>query len=100
MLGLKLKIGDYEIPARCLTSVTLYPESSAVSFAGVFVGEQGLQAGTGLRRLAEMRAIPFEVVDRNGVSTAGLCDIKNLKLDGDGTLMIRFSGRLVRPFQD
>jgi len=100
MARLKLKIGDYEVPERCLRSVVLYPGSSSVTFAGVFVGEQGLQARTGLRRLAEMRAMPFEVVDRNGVSSTGLCDVKNLKFDGDGTPVIKFSGRLVRPFQD
>ena len=97
---MKLKIGDYEVPERCLRDVVMYPESSAVAFAGVFVGKQGLQAGTGLRRLAAMRALTFEAVDRNGVSTTGLCDIKDLKLDGDRPPIIKFSGRLVRPFQD
>jgi len=50
--------------------------------------------------LAETRAIPFEVVDRKGVSYTGLCDIKNLKLVGVGTPLVKFSGMLVRPFRD
>ena len=97
---MKLKIGDYEIPDHCLTSVTLYPELSSVAFAGVLVGEQRLQARTYLRRLAEMRAIPFEAIDRDGVSSTGICDLKNLTLVGEDTPRIKFSGRLVRPFQD
>jgi hypothetical protein len=97
---LKLKIGEYDIPERCLRSVILYPELSTVEFAGVFVGEKDLQLIAGLRRLAEMRAIAFEAVDRNGVRTEGLCDIKNLRFDEDSTTTIKFSGRLVRPFQD
>ena len=97
---MKLKIGDCEIPERCLRSVTLYPESLSVSFAGVFIGEEELRVRTGLRRLAETRAIPFDAVDRNGVNSSGLCNIRNLKFDGDGTPIIKFSGRLVRPFQD
>lgn len=97
---MKLKIGEYEIPERCLTSVTLYYESSSVSFAGVLVGDQGLEAGRGLRRLAQMSAIPFEAVDRNGVLSSGICTIKDFKLDGESASRVRFSGRLVRPFQN
>lgn len=99
-LGLKLKIGDYDIPERYLRSVVLYPESSSVAFAGVLVGEQRLETRTSLRRLAETKAIPFEAVDKNGVSATGLCEIKDLKLDAHSAPIIRFSGRLVRPFQD
>jgi len=95
---LKLKIGDYEIPEHCLRYIVLYPESSSVVFAGVLVGDQRLQEKVKLRRLAETRAIPYEAVDRNGVPATGICDIKNLKFDGNTTQMIKFSGRLVRPF--
>ena len=79
--------------------VVLYYESSSVSFAGVLVGEQALKAGAELRRLAQMRAIPFEAADRNGIGSTGICDIKDLRLTGDGTSVVRFSGQLVRPFQ-
>jgi len=97
---LKLKIGDYEVSESCLRYVVLYTGSSSVAFAGTLGGEEGLQMRTGLRRLSQMRAIPFEVVDRNGVNTTGLCGIKDLKLGADSTPAIKFSGRLVRPFQD
>jgi hypothetical protein len=97
---LKLKIGDYEVPEHCLRSVVLYSGSSFATFAGVFVGEQELEVKTGLRRLAEMRAMPFEVVDRNGVTATGVCDIKNLKFEGESTPVVKFSGRLTPPFQD
>ena len=96
---MKLKVGDCEIPERCLRFVVLYPELSSVSFAGVFIGEKERETEAGLRRLAEMRAIPFEAEDRNGVSSAGICDVKDLKLAGGGT-SVKFSGRLVRPFQN
>jgi len=96
---LKLKIGDNEIPERCLKSIKLYPELSSVSFEGVFVGEHETKAAVGLRHLAEMRAIPYEVVDNNGTASTGVCDIKDLKLTG-GSVVVRFSGRLVRPFQE
>jgi hypothetical protein len=97
---LKLKIGDYEVPERSLKFVVLYSDSSSVSFAGVFVGEEGRAAGAELRRSAQIRAIPFEAVDRNGVGSTGICDVKDLKLVGTGPSIIKFSGRLVRPFQN
>ena len=96
---MRLKIGDYEIPERCLKFVFLYPNSSCVSFAGVFVGEDGRIAGKELRRSAQVRAVPFEAVDRNGVGSAGLCDVKDLKLASRSSI-IKFSGRLVRPFEN
>jgi hypothetical protein len=99
-LGLKLKIGDHEIPERSLKFVTLYPATSSVAFAGFFIGEQGHKRGAEFRRPAEMRAIPFEVVDRNDVGSTGICDIKDLKLDVGVSPVIKFSGRLVRPFGD
>jgi hypothetical protein len=97
---LKLKIGDYEIPERCLRFVILYPELSSVSFAGIFVGQKERDSGAALRRLSELRAIPFEAVDKNGIGSTGICDVKDLKLVGRGTSIVKFSGRLVRPFQD
>ena len=96
---MKLQIGGVEIPERCLKFVVLYYESASVSFAGVLVGEKEREMGAELRKLAELKAIPFEVEDRNGVSNTGICDIKDLRLARDGTSM-RFSGRLVRPFQN
>jgi hypothetical protein len=96
---LRLKIGEYEIPERCLKSVEVYPELSTVSFTGVFVGERETKTGAGLRHLAQMRAIPYEAIDNNGVPSEGVCDIKDFKLV-DGSLTVKFSGRLVRPFQE
>ena len=99
MEKLKLKIGDFDIAERCLKSVALYPELSAVEFTGVFVGMHETKAGEALRYLSEMRAIPYAAEDVHGVTCAGVCDMKDLKLAG-GSMTIRFSGRLVRPFQD
>ncbi len=97
---MKLKIGDCEIPEHCLRYVILYPESSSVAFAGVLVGEERLQMKAELRRLAQMKATPYEAVDRHGVGSSGLCDIKNLKFGSDSTPVITFSGQLIRPFRD
>ena len=96
--ALRLKIGQYEIPKDCLKAVITYPDSCSASFVGVFRGLEGQKAAAGLRILAEQRAVPFEVVDSYGVECAGLCDVRDLKLVAINTAMIKFSGRLVRPF--
>ena len=97
---MKLKVGDCEIPDQCLRSIILYNDTASVAFTGILAGDQMLQTRKGLRRLAEIRALPFEAVDRNGVSSTGICDIKHLTFSGEGTSRIKFSGWLVRPFQD
>jgi hypothetical protein len=95
---LQLKIGDYEIPERCLRYVVLY-RAAPVSFGGVLVGDEALQVKEKLRRLALMKAISYEAVDSNGVYATGWCDIKNLKFDENTTPTTKFFGELVRPFE-
>jgi len=97
---LKLKIADYEVPERCLRFVILYPESASVSFGGALVGEKDRETGSELRKLAKLRAVPFEAVDRNGLGSTGICNLKDLKIIGHSTPIRKFSGRLVRPPHD
>jgi hypothetical protein len=95
---LRLKIGDYEIPERCLRYVVLY-RAAPVSFGGVIVGNEGLQIKEKLRGLALSKAISYEAVDRNGVYATGFCDLKNLKFDESTMATTKFFGELVRPFE-
>ena len=96
---MKLKIADYEVPERCLRLVILYPESASVSFGGALVGEKDRETGSELRKLAKLRAIPFEAVDSKGLGSTGICDMKDLQIIGHGAPLMKFSGRLVRPPQ-
>ena len=95
---MQLKIGDYEIPERCLRYVVLY-RAALVSFGGVLVGDEGLQTRDKLHRLALMKAISYEAVDSSGVYSTGWCDIKNLKFDSNTKPTTKFFGELVRPFE-
>lgn len=95
---MKLKIGDYEIPERCLRYVVLY-RTAPVSFGGVLVGDEGLRTKEKLRRLTLMKAISYEAVDRNGVYATGVCDVKNLKFGENTAPTTKFFGELVRPFE-
>jgi len=97
---LKLKIRDCEIPEQILTYVVLSTGTFAVSFGGVARRDEVTEMLKKLKLLAEERAVPYEAVDKNGVESTGICNIKNLKFgetpaDPD---LIRFSGRLVHPF--
>jgi len=95
---LKLNIGDYEIPERCLRYVVLY-RAALVSFGGVLVGDEGLQIREKLHSLALMKAISFEAVDSNGVYATGWSDIKKLKFDPSTKPTTKFFGELVRPLE-
>jgi hypothetical protein len=95
---LRLKVGDYEIPERCLRYVVLY-RAAPVSFGGVLVGKEGSQVKEKLRRLTQMKAVSFEAVDSNGVYATGVCDLRNLKFDENTTPATIFSGELVYPFE-
>jgi hypothetical protein len=97
---LRLKIRDCEIPEQFLTYVVLSTGTFAVSFGGVARRDEVTEMLKKLKLLAEERAVPYEAVDKNGVESTGICNIKNLKFgetpaDSD---LIRFSGRLVHPF--
>jgi hypothetical protein len=95
---LQLKIGDCEIPERCLRYVVLY-RAALVSFGGVLVGDEGLQTKEKLHRLVLMKAISYEALDSNGVYATGWCDVKNLKFDDTTKPTTKFSGELVHPFE-
>ena len=74
--------------------------SFAVSFGGVARRDEVEQMLKRLKLLAEQSAIPYEAVDKNGVESIGICNIRNLKFGetpGNPGLT-RFSGRLVHPF--
>ena len=97
---MKLRIGNYEVPEKCLRYVILYGESGTISFGGIIVGEQNSETKSTLIRLAEEKAMEFEAIDRNGVGTEGFCNIKHLKFDGRNPSIVKFSGQLLRPFHD
>jgi hypothetical protein len=94
---LRLKVGDYEVPEHNLTYVVLSIGSIPVSFGGTAREEEGKGIERTLRRLAEDKAIPYEVIDMRGIRLTGLCNIINLKFDTSAEkapALIRFSGQL------
>jgi hypothetical protein len=97
---LRLKIGDCEIPEPFLLFVEVSIGPFPVAFGGIARGEEGIAIRKRLRLLAEERAVTYEAVDKNGISSTGICDIKGLKFEETPTrpAMIKFSGRLVHPF--
>jgi hypothetical protein len=97
---LKLKIRDCEIPEQFLAYVVLSTGYFAVSFGGVARGEEATELVKRLKLIAQESAIPYEAVDKNGVESTGICNLKNLKFAETPAKpnMIRFSGRLVHPF--
>ncbi|HMK84310.1 MAG TPA: hypothetical protein VK503_11375 [Candidatus Bathyarchaeia archaeon] len=95
---MKLRIGNYEVPEKCLRYVILYGESGTISFGGIIVEEQNSPTKSNLIRLAEEKAVGFEAIDRNGLGTEGFCNVKHLKFDERNPSIVKFSGQLFRPF--
>ena len=97
---MRLKIGDCEIPEHFLLYVQVSIGPFPVAFGGVARGEEAERIRKKLRLLAQERAVPYNAVDKNGIISDGICDIKDLKFEETPTtpIMIRFSGRLVHPF--
>jgi hypothetical protein len=97
---LKLTIGDCDIPERFLLYVTLSSGSFAVSFGGAARRDEIAQIQRKLKILAEQSALPYDAVDKNGVGSTGICNLKNLKFQvaPSNPAIIRFSGLLVHPF--
>jgi hypothetical protein len=97
---LRLKIGDCEIPEPFLLFVEVSVGPFPVAFGGIARGEEGIAIRKRLRLLAQERAVAYEAVDKNGISSTGICDIKDLEFEETSTrpVMIKFSGRLVHPF--
>jgi len=97
---LRLRIGDCEIPPQLLLYVFVSIGSSPVSFGGVAYGEEGESMRKRLKVLGEEKAVLYEAVDQNGLSSNGLCKIEELKFEETPTFPIRikFSGNLTHPF--
>ena len=97
---MKLKIRDCDIPERFLTYVVLSTGYFAVSFSGVAPREEATEMLRRLKLIAQESAIPYEAVDKNGIESTGICNLKDLKFGGTpaNPNMVRFSGRLVHPF--
>ena len=97
---MKLKIRDCEIPEQFLSYVILSSGSFEVSFGGAARRDEIAQIQKKLKLLAEEKALPYEAVDKNGIGTTGICNMKNLKFQEtpSNPALIRFSGLLVHPF--
>ena len=97
---MRLKIGDCEIPEPFLLYVELSIGPFPVAFGGIARGDEALAIRKRLKLLAQERAVSYEAVDKNGLPSTGICDIKDLKFQETSTrpTMIKFSGRLVHPF--
>ena len=97
---MKLKIRDCEIPERFLRYVDLSTGYFAVSFNGVAPREEATEMLRRLKLIAQESAIPYEAVDKNGIESTGICNLKDLKFGETpaNPNMIKFSGRLVHPF--
>lgn len=97
---MRLKVGDYEIPESALlfvrTTIGPYP----VAFGGAVSMDEAPDLMRKLKLLAEQRAIRYEVVDKDGVSSDGICNLIHLKFARTATQppLIRFYGQLAHPF--
>ena len=97
---MKLTIADCEIQPQYLLYVVLSIGPFPVSFGAVIWGEDGPAIQRRLKLLAEQKALPYEAIDNHGLSSSGLCEIRDLKFEETPTepAMIKISGRLVHPF--
>ena len=97
---LRLRIGDCDIPRQLLLYVFESIGSSPVSFGGVAYGDEGESIRRKLTLLGEEKAIVYEAIDQNGLTSNGLCKIEELKFEETPTFPIRikFSGNLTHPF--
>lgn len=97
---MRLKIGDCEIPERFITHVITTLGIGLVTFGGVAPQNEAAVLMRRLSLLSQEKAVPYEAVDAEGVPSAGICDIVDLKLEVMNTRppTVSFSGRLVYPF--
>jgi hypothetical protein len=93
-------VGDYEIPKNALLYVRLTFGPYPVSFGGVIGWDEAPDLVRSLKLLAEQMALHYEAVDRDGLSSSGLCNLIHLKFERTATPppRIRFSGQLAHPF--
>ena len=97
---MKLRIADCQIPEQQLLYVVISIGPFPVSFGAIVWGDQGEDIRRRLRLLAEQKALSYDAVDKHGLSSSGLCEIRDLKFEDVSTdpITIRISGRLVHPF--
>ena len=97
---MRLMVGDYEIPMETLLYVRVSFGPYPVSFGGVVGGNAAPDLVRKLRLLAEQRALHYDVVDSEGLSSDGICNLVHLKFEKTATQppRIRFSGQLAHPF--
>lgn len=97
---MRLMVGDYEIPESALRYVRLSIGPYPVAFGGVIGEDDAEELTRALKLLAEQRALHYEAVDTEGVSSSGICNLIHLKFERTVTKppMIRFSGQLAHPF--
>jgi hypothetical protein len=97
---MKLTIADCEIPQANLLYVVVSIGPFPVSFGAMLWGDEGRAIQRRLSLLSQQKALHYDAVDKDGLYSAGLCEIKDLKFEEMHTdpITIRVSGRLVHPF--
>jgi len=97
---MKLRIADCEFREQQLIYVVLSIGPFPVTFGAVVWGDEGGAIARRIRLLAEQKALSYDAEDKHGLTSAGLCEIRDLKFEQTSTdpIMIKISGRLVHPF--
>jgi len=97
---LRLKVGDYEIPEGALLFVKITIGPYPVSFGGAISMDEAPALMRRLKLLSQERAIHYDVVDKEGVSSDGICNLIHLKFARTPTQppLIRFYAQLAHPF--
>ena len=97
---LRLTVGDYDIPKNALRYVRVTFGPYPVSFGGMIGGDEASELVRKLRLLAEQRAIRYEAVDNEGLSSEGICNLVHLRFERIAAhpSLTRFSGQLAHPF--
>jgi len=97
---MKLTISDCEIPDANLLFVVVSIGPFPVTFGAMLWGDEGEAIQRRLRLLSQQKALHYDAVDKNGLYSTGLCEIKDLKFEKVSTdpITIRVSGKLAHPF--
>ena len=97
---MRLTVGDYEVPTETLLYVKVSFGPFPVSFGGMVEEDESPALIRKLKLLAEQRALHYDVVDKEGVSSTGICNLVHLKFEKilARPPRIRFSAQLAHPF--
>jgi hypothetical protein len=97
---MRLRIADCSFQEQQLLYVVLSIGPFPVTFGAIVWGDDGEAIARRIRLLAEQKALTYDAVDKNGLSSSGLCEIRDLKFEKTSTdpIMIKITGRLVHPF--